>query len=87
MDYLRIKIAEYKAPFGGQDLLGTGDNSIAQLTFSTPEKKGEKKKVTNYGVNTSGFKAISEATGSNSNRKSLKNPKYHDCSAYSTTTF
>lgn len=76
MDYLRIKIAEYRAPFGGQDLLGTGANSIAQLTFSTPEKKGEKKKVTNYGVNTSGFKAISEATGSNANRKNLKDPKH-----------
>ena len=71
MDYLRIRIAEYQAPFGGQDLLG-----VADLTFSTPQKAGEKKKVTNYGVNTSGFKAISEATGSNSNRKNLKKPKH-----------
>jgi len=75
MDYLRIKIADYQAPFGGQDLLGTGDNSLAQLQFSTPEK-GERKKVTNYGINISGFKAISEATGSNANRKNLKNPKH-----------
>ena len=71
MDYLRIRIADYQAPFGGQDLLG-----VADLTFSNPENEGEKKKVTNYGVNTSGFKAISEATGSNANRKNLKNPKH-----------
>ena len=71
MDYLRIKIADYQAPFGGRDLLG-----VADLTFSNPEKAGEKKKVTNYGINKSGFKAISEATGSNANRKNLKSPKH-----------
>ena len=70
MDYLRIKIAEYRAPFGGSNLL----DGIEDLQFSS--EKGKESEVTKYGIKTSGFKAISEATGSNANRKNLKNPKH-----------
>ena len=70
MDYLRIKIAEYRAPFGGSNLL----DGIEDLQFSSVE--GKESEVTRYGIKTSGFKAISEATGSNANRKNLKDPKH-----------
>ena len=70
MDYLRIKIAEYRAPFGGSNLL----DGIEDLQFSSEKGKGSE--VTKYGIKTSGFKAISEATGSNANRKNLKDPKH-----------
>ena len=70
MDYLRIKIAEYRAPFGGSNLL----DGIEDLQFSS--EKGKESEVTKYGIKTSGFKAISEATGSNANRKNLKDPKH-----------
>ena len=70
MDYLRIKIADYQAPFGGSNLL----DGIEDVQFSSV--KGKESEVTRYGIKTSGFKAISEATGSNANRKNLKNPKH-----------
>ena len=70
MDYLRIKIAEYRAPFGGSNLL----DGIEDVQFSSV--KGKESEVTRYGIKTSGFKAISEATGSNANRKNLKDPKH-----------
>ena len=70
MDYLRIKIAEYRAPFGGSNLL----DGIEDVQFSSVE--GKESEVTRYGIKTSGFKAISEATGSNANRKNLKDPKH-----------
>ena len=69
MDYLRIKIAEYRAPFGGSNLL---DNIVGDIAVD----KKTKKVTSKYNVKTSGFKAISEATGSNANRKNLKDPKH-----------
>lgn len=69
MDYLRIRIAEYRAPFGGSNLL---DGIVGDITVD----KKTKKVTSDYNVKTSGFKAISEATGSNANRKNLKNPKH-----------
>ena len=69
MDYLRIKIAEYRAPFGGSNLL---DNIVGDIAVDEKTKKVTSK----YNVKTSGFKAISEATGSNANRKNLKDPKH-----------
>ena len=69
MDYLRIKIAEYRAPFGGSNLL---DNIVGDITVD----KKTKKVTSDYNIKTSGFKAISEATGSNANRKNLKDPKH-----------
>ena len=69
MDYLRIKIAEYRAPFGGSNLL---DGIVGDITVD----KKTKKVTSDYNIKTSGFKAISEATGSNANRKNLKNPKH-----------
>jgi len=69
MDYLRIRIAEYQAPFGGSNLL---DGIVGDIAVD----KKTKKVTSDYNVKTSGFKAISEATGSNANRKNLKNPKH-----------
>ena len=69
MDYLRIKIAEYRAPFGGSNLL---DGIVGDITVD----KKTKKVTSDYNIKTSGFKAISEATGSNANRKNLKDPKH-----------
>ena len=69
MDYLRIRIAEYQAPFGGSNLL---DGIVGDITVD----KKTKKVTSDYNIKTSGFKAISEATGSNANRKNLKNPKH-----------
>ena len=69
MDYLRIRIAEYRAPFGGSNLL---DGIVGDITVD----KKTKKVTSDYNIKTSGFKAISEATGSNANRKNLKNPKH-----------
>lgn len=80
MDYLRIKIAKYKAPLAN----GFPDD-IAELNIVT-EGKGKNKTVstaklegrgdTVYGVKTSGLKKISESTGTKSNRESLKEPIY-----------
>ena len=80
MDYLRIKIAKYKAP-----LANGFPEDIAELNIVT-EGKGKNKTVstaklegrgdTVYGVKTSGLKKISESTGSKSNRESLKEPIY-----------
>ena len=80
MDYLRIKIAKYKAPLAN----GFPDD-IAELNIVT-EGKGKNKTVstaklegrgdTVYGVKTSELKKISESTGTKSNRESLKEPIY-----------
>ena len=77
MDYLRIKIAQYRAPLAD----GFPDD-IAELNIvkddkgkvSTAELKGRGNTV--YGVKTSGLKKIAESTGSRSNRASLKKPIY-----------
>jgi len=69
MDYLKINIADYRAPFGGSSLL---DGIVGDITVDEKTKKVTSK----YNINKSGFKAISEATGSNANRKNLKNPKH-----------
>ena len=76
MDYLRIKIAQYRAPLAD----GFPDD-IAELNIvkddkgkvSTAKLKG---RDTVYGVKTSGLKKIAESTGSRSNRASLKKPIY-----------
>ena len=76
MDYLRIKVAQYRAPLAD----GFPDD-IAELNIV----KDDKGKVltaklegrdTVYGVKTSGLKKIAESTGSRSNRASLKKPIY-----------
>ena len=77
MDYLRIKIAKYKAP-----LADGFPNDIAELNIvkdddgkvSTATLEGRGNTV--YGVKTSGLKKIAESTGSRSNRASLKEPIY-----------
>ena len=77
MDYLRIKIAQYRAPLAD----GFPDD-IAELNVvkddkgkvSTEKLKGRGNTV--YGVKTSGLKKIAESTGSRSNRASLKKPIY-----------
>ena len=69
MDYLKINIADYQAPFGGSNLL-------SGIVGPIDVDKKTKKVTSDYNIKTSGFKAISEATGSNANRKNLKNPKH-----------
>ena len=77
MDYLRIKVAQYRAPLAD----GFPDD-IAELNIvkddkgkvSTAKLKGRGDTV--YGVKTSGLKKIAESTGSRSNRASLKKPIY-----------
>ena len=84
MDYLRIKVAQYKAP-----LADGFPSGIAQLNILTREevgKDGKKRQVydglgqnadgSTYGVDKSGLKKIAESTGSRSNRASLKKPIY-----------
>ena len=69
MDYLKIHIADYQAPFGGNDLL---DGLVGNISVDKKTKKAS----SDFTVNSSAFKAISEATGTNANRKNLKNPKH-----------
>ena len=76
MDYLRIKVAKYKAPLAD----GFPDD-IAELNIVKDDKgKVSTAKLegrdTVYGVKTSGLKKIAESTGSRSNRASLKKPIY-----------
>ena len=77
MDYLRIKVAQYRAPLAD----GFPDD-IAELNIVKDDKgkvstaKLEGRGNTVYGVKTSGLKKISESTGSRSNRESLKKPIY-----------
>ena len=77
MDYLRIKVAQYRAPLAD----GFPDD-IAELNIvkddkgkvSTANLRGVENTV--YAVKTSGLKKIAESTGSRSNRASLKKPIY-----------
>lgn len=77
MDYLRIKVAQYRAP-----LANGFPSDIADLNIVTDDKgkvstaKLEGRGNTVYGVKTSGLKKISESTGTNANRPGLKNPIY-----------
>lgn len=77
MDYLRIKVAQYKAPLAN----GFPDD-IAELNIVTDDKgkvstaKLEGRGDTVYGVNKTGLKRISESTGTKANRPGLKNPIY-----------
>ena len=77
MDYLRIKVAQYRAPLAD----GFPDD-IADLNIVTDDKgkvstaKLEGRGNTVYGVKTSGLKRISESTGTKANRESLKQPIY-----------
>lgn len=77
MDYLRIKVAQYRAPLAD----GFPDD-IAELNIVKDDKgkvstaKLEGRGDTVYGVKTSGLKKIAESTGSRSNRASLKKPIY-----------
>jgi hypothetical protein len=81
MDYLRIKIAQYKAPFGGEDPLSaitkTKDKNGKEI--STIDVKDGNVVASNGKTdvsNLSAFKTLSERTGTSSNRDSLKDPKY-----------
>ena len=71
-DYLKISIAQYKAPFS----LGAA-GAISDLVKYTPgkETKGTKEAGT-VSYKPDKFKNISNATGTAANRESLKNPKY-----------
>ena len=88
MDYLRIKVAQYRAPLAD----GFPDD-IAELNIVKDDKgkvstaKLEGTENTVYGVKTSGLKRISESTGSRSNRESLKKPNISNGLADSTTNF
>lgn len=68
MDYLRIKVAQYRAP-----LADGFPKGLAELKLTE-----DKTKVDNsgYGVNTSALKQIAESTGTKANRPGLKNPIY-----------
>ena len=76
MDYLRIKVAQYKAPLA--DGFPTG---LAEVNVD-PKNKNEvlEREVDGnrikYGVNKTGLKRISESTGTKANRPGLKNPIY-----------
>ena len=77
MDYLRIKVAQYRAP-----LADGFPKDIAELNIVKDDKgkvstaKLEGTDNTVYGVKTSGLKRISESTGTKANRPGLKNPIY-----------
>ena len=71
-DYLKLSIAQYRAPFG----LG-GDGKDGPLDIIKKEKKTvDGKEKTVYKADVSKFKNISSLTGTAANRESLKNPKY-----------
>lgn len=67
MDYLRIKIAQYKAPLAAGFPL-----DIANVKLNEDKQVDE----SGYGVNKTGLKRISESTGTKANRPGLKNPIY-----------
>ena len=71
-DYLKLSIAQYRAPFG---LGGGGEEGPLDII-----KKGKKtvdgKEKTVYKADVSKLKNISSLTGTAANRESLKNPKY-----------
>ena len=70
-DYLKLSIAQYRAPFalGGDPLQGL-------VTYTQPIDNVTKKKKDKFTVSTEKFKNISNATGTAANRESLKSPKY-----------
>ena len=70
-DYLKLSIAQYRAPFSlGEELLD------GLVTYTRPIDKITKKEKDNFKVSTEKFKNISNATGTAANRESLKSPKY-----------
>ena len=68
MDYLRIKVAQYKAP-----LADGFPKGLAEVTLNEDKTKVDSK---GYGVNKSALKQIAESTGTKANRPGLKNPIY-----------
>ena len=70
-DYLKLSIAQYKAPFA----LGGGNDPLEGLITRTVEDKDGKKRDV-YTADVGKFKNISNATGTAANRESLKSPKY-----------
>ena len=74
-DYLKLSIAQYKAPFS----LGGGDDPLDGLvtrTRITETIDGKKRTRDKFVADTEKFKNISTATGTAANRESLKSPKY-----------
>ena len=68
MDYLRIKVAEYKAP-----LADGFPSGLSELKLTEDKTKVDD---SGYGVNKSALKQIAESTGTKANRPGLKNPIY-----------
>ena len=68
MDYLRIKVAQYKAP-----LADGFPKDLANVKLNEDKTKVDS---SGYGVNTSALKQIAESTGTKANRSGLKNPIY-----------
>ena len=68
MDYLRIKVAEYKAP-----LADGFPKGLSELKLTEDKTKVDD---SGYGVNKSALKQIAESTGTKANRPGLKNPIY-----------
>ena len=72
-DYLKLSIAQYRAPFslGGDPLDG-----LVTRTKITKKIDGKDKTRDKFVADTEKFKNISNATGTAANRESLKSPKY-----------
>ena len=68
MDYLRIKVAQYKAP-----LADGFPKGLSELKLTEDKTKVDD---SGYGVNKSALKQIAESTGTKANRPGLKNPIY-----------
>ena len=69
-DYLKISIAQYRAPFA------LGGNPLEGLVTRTVVEDKDGKKRDKFVADTEKFKNISNATGTAANRESLKSPKY-----------
>ena len=68
MDYLRIKVAQYRAP-----LADGFPKGLAELKLTEDKTKVDS---SGYGVNKSALKQIADSTGTKANRPGLKNPIY-----------
>jgi len=81
-DYLKIRIAQYKAPFdlggdgGGDGILGGLASVDIKDGKLIPKKEKVDGKEISFGLNKDVFGNISKATGTRSNREGLKDPKY-----------
>jgi len=71
-DYLKLSIAQYRAPFG----LGGGGEDGPLDIIKKEKKDVDGKKQTVYKADVSKLKNLSSLTGTAANRESLKNPKY-----------